>query len=359
MLSAGQSQVLPRLKINVPELHSDPFSERSTARVRRDLHLLGAQFLFESNSPKLMGLVDAAYSGMPRHRLALGTPRLRVRLELTAEERRGPRTQPTPLRMLSGPGLLCGATQSSNFVVVAPHDRAALVAVTSRMLRFPYHTRYELIEFAVFTLAARAQGLVSMHGACVGLSDRGVLLMGPSGAGKSTVTLQALLDGMSFLSEDAVFVTPDTLLATGVPNFLHVRADSLKWVGAAAAAGIRRSPVIQRRSGVRKYEVDLRTGAHALSQQPLRVRSVVFLSARKASAGQQLLVRLSRAEAMRRLTAEQAYAAGQPTWGRFARNIGKLPSFELLRGQHPAESVTALREIVSSSSMASGRTAHE
>ncbi|MBS0419226.1 MAG: serine kinase [Proteobacteria bacterium] len=347
------------MKTNVPELYSDPFGERSAVRVRRDLHLLGAQFLFESNSPKLMRLVDTAYAGLPPHRLTRSTPRLRVRLELTAEERRSPRTQPPPLQMLSGAGLLCGATQASNFVVVSPQDGAALVAVTPRMLRFPYHTRYELIEFAVFTLAARAQGLVSMHGACVGLADRGVLLMGPSGAGKSTVTLHGLLDGMSFLSEDAVFVTPDTLLATGVPNFLHVRADSLKWVGATAGAAIRRSPVIQRRSGVRKYEVDLRTGAHALAQQPLRVRSVVFLSARKASGAQRLLVRLSRAEAMRRLTAEQAYAAGQPTWPQFARNVGKLPSFELLRGQHPGESVAALREIVSSSSMAAGRRAHE
>jgi hypothetical protein len=346
------------LKTDVPELYSDPFGERCPARVCRDLHLLGARFLFESNSAKLMRLVDTAYAGLPRHRLSRTIPRLRVRLELTADELRTPRTQPPPLQMLSGAGLLGGATQSSNFVVVSPQDRAALVAVTPRMLRFPYHTRYELIEFAVFTLAARAQGLVSMHGACVGLADRGVLLMGPSGAGKSTVTLQGLLDGMSFLSEDAVFVTPDTLLATGVPNFLHVRADSLKWI-AAAAATIRKSPVIQRRSGVRKYEVDLRTGGYALAEQPLRVRSVVFLSARKASASQSLLVRLSRAEAMRRLTAEQAYAAGQPNWAAFARNVGKLPSFELLRGQHPGESVAALREIVSSSSMAAGRTADE
>jgi energy-coupling factor transporter ATP-binding protein EcfA2 len=357
MLSPGQSQVLPRLKTQVPDLYADPFGERSTARVSRELALLGAQFRFESNSAKLMRLVDMAYAGLPRHRLSRVIPRLRVRLELTADERRSPRAQPPPLQMLSGAGLLAGATQLSNFVVVSPQDRAALVAVSPPMLRFPYHTRYELIEFAVFTLAARTQGLVSMHGACLGLADRGVLLMGPSGAGKSTVTLQGLLEGLSFLSEDAVFVTPDTLLATGVPNFLHVRADSLKWV--ACAAKIRNSPVIQRRSGVRKYEVDLRTCDFTLAAQPLKIRSVVFLSARKVRSGQDPLVRLSRTEALRRLAAEQAYAVGQPNWAAFARNIGKLPSFELLRGQHPGESVAAIREILSSSSIAPGRTTDE
>jgi len=81
MLSPGQSQVLPRLKIQVPELYADPFGERSTARVSRELAVLGAQFRFESNSAKLMRLVDTAYAGLPRHRLSRVIPRLRVRLE--------------------------------------------------------------------------------------------------------------------------------------------------------------------------------------------------------------------------------------------------------------------------------------
>jgi serine kinase of HPr protein (carbohydrate metabolism regulator) len=55
-----------------------------------------------------------------------------------------------------------------------------------------YLTRYELIEFAVFTLAQRVQGLVPLHAACVGRAGRGLLLMGGSGAGKSTLALHCL-----------------------------------------------------------------------------------------------------------------------------------------------------------------------
>ncbi len=101
-------------------------------------------------------------------------------------------------------------------------------------MRFPYHIRYELIEFAVFTLAARVQRLVSLHAACVGTGGKGVLLMGPSGAGKSTVALQCLLNGFDFLSEDSVFVAPRSMKATGIANFLHTRADSLRWLGRSA-----------------------------------------------------------------------------------------------------------------------------
>jgi energy-coupling factor transporter ATP-binding protein EcfA2 len=335
------------LNTKVPDLYADPFGERPTVCVRRDLHLLGARFQFESNSAELLQLVDSAYAGLPRHRLARATARLRVSLQLTARERQGNSAEPPPLRMLSGAGLLAGATRASNFVVLSPQEKAALVAVSPRMLQFPYHTRYELIEFAVFTLAARVQGLVSLHGACVGHAGRGVLLMGPSGAGKSTVAMLSLLDGLSFLAEDSVFVTPDTLLATGVANFLHVRADSLRWVRRARdQARIIRSRVIQRRSGVRKYEVDLRTGGYPLADRALKLGAIVFLSA-KLAGGQPLLTPLTHAEALKRLAREQAYAVNQPPWGSFARNVERLPCFEMRRGQHPGESVAALRKLMS------------
>jgi hypothetical protein len=197
----------------------------------------------------------------------------------------------------------------------------------------------------VFTLAARTQRLVSLHAACVGRGGRGVLLMGPTGAGKSTLALLSLLKGFDFVSEDSVFVTPDTLLATGVANFLHVRADSLRWVGAREAAAIRASPVIRRRSGVRKFEVDLRQGAYRLAASPLKIGAVVFLSAEKAH-GAPLLRPLAKSSMRARLTDVQAYAANQPQWPAFRKQISRLDAFELRRGAHPLEAVDILRSLV-------------
>jgi len=337
------------VNVKIPELLADPFGERSVAGIRRDLYVLGARVRFESNSEKLLRLVDAAYAGLPRHRLSRVTPNLRVRLMLTSSTRKRARTEPTPLQMMSGAGLIGAATESSSFMVVSPEDRAALVAVSPQMLHFPYHTRYELIEFAVFTLATRVQGLVALHAACVGDAGRGILLMGSSGAGKSTVTLQCLLDGLGFLAEDSVFVAPDTLLATGVSNYLHVRADSLRWIAQArSVARIRQSPVIARRSGVRKYEVDLRGSEYPLAERSLKISAVVFLSAQHATQQRGLLKRLTRAEALRRLAQEQAYAANQPSWRSFTRAAVRLPFFELQRGRHPSEAVAVLRELIES-----------
>jgi hypothetical protein len=256
------------------------------------------------------------------------------------------RPQPLPIELLHGAGLLGGATDSSNFVVLSPRERAALVVVSPQMLRFPYHTRYELIEFAVFTLAARAQSLVPLHAACVGLGGRGILLMGASGAGKSTVALLSVLNGLDFLSEDSVFVAPDTMLATGVANFLHVRADSLGWLGRSReAAAIAKSPVIRRRSGVKKFEVDLRGGRFQLAKSPLKIVGVVFLSSQKAGVDP-LLKPLSKSALHAKLALEQAYGASRPQWRTFNRNMSRVAAFELRRGRHPLESVEALRSLL-------------
>jgi len=339
----------------LPDLLSDPFGERSPTLAGKPLQLLGGRFRFDSNSPALLRLVDSAYAGLPPHRLSAAVPDFRVRLVLTAPlkgyESAGGRHsfsgwQPPPLAMLQGAGLLGGATVSSNVVVLSPREGAALVVVSPQMLRFPYHTRYELIEFAVFTLAARAQRLIPLHAACIGQGGRGILLMGASGAGKSTVSLHCLLDGLDFLSEDSVFVAPEKMLATGIANFLHVRADSLRWLGRSReAAAIRKSPVIRRRSGVKKFEVDLRSARFQLAKSPLKIVAVVFLSSQSADA-RPLLKSLSKSALLAKLAAAQAYGANQPQWRAFSRNASRLDAFEMRRGGHPLEAVEALRSLL-------------
>ena len=336
----------------VLDLESDPFGEQSPTVFRKPLQLLGGRFRFDSNSPRLLRLVDSAYEGLPRHRLSFRTPDFRIKLLLTpprgagisrADQYSRSRSEPPPIAMLHGAGLLGGATAASNFVLMSPWEGAAIVVVTPQMLRFPYHTRYEMIEFAVFTLASRAQHLVPLHAACVGYEGRGILLIGPSGAGKSTVALHCLLEGFDFLSEDSVFATPDTMLATGVANFLHVRADSLHWLGKSpVATTIRKSPIIRRRSGVMKFEVDLRRDAFRLAKSPLKIVGIAFLSSQSAG-NRQLLKPLSKSTVLANLAATQAYGANQLQWRAFSRNVLRLDAFELRRGRHPLETVDTLR----------------
>jgi len=328
-----------------PEIPADPFHERARPASRARMQLLGSSFEFECGSPELRRLVDWAYAGLPRHQLSAVAPRIRVRLELAPRARPRSHTAPPRVETLSGAGLLCGTTSSSDFAVLSPEHRSALVVVSREMLRFEYYTRYELIEFAVFTLAARSQGLIPLHGACVGAAGRGILLIGDSGAGKSTASLHCLLRGMDFLTEDSVFVAPDSALATGIANFLHIRCDSLGSVPASSAALIRRSPVIRRRSGVEKFEVDLRRREFCLAPRPLSIAAVVFISPQPALRGV-LLTRVRGREAVARLQKGQPFAASQPGWTTFRKRIGIIPAFELRRGRDPAEAADALQGLL-------------
>jgi len=329
-----------------PEIPPDPFLERVAPASRTRLHLLGGEFEFECGNAELRRLVDWAYAGLPRHKLTAGpAPRIRVRLALAPPARPRSKVAPPRIETLSGAGMLCGTTSSSDFAVLSSDNRSALVVVSREMLRFEYNTRYELIEFAVFTLATRLLGLMPLHGACVGSGGRGLLLLGDSGAGKTTASLHCLLRGMDFLSEDSVLVTPDSMLATGVANFLHIRRDSLKSLPAAAASLIRRSPVIRRRSGVEKFEVDLRRPGFRLAANPLKVAAVVFISPQPACDAV-LLTRMRGREAVARVQKSQPYVISQPGWATFRKRIAATPVFELRRGRRPEEAADALQGLL-------------
>ena len=216
----------------VPDLYADPFRERADSSSHFEADVLGARFRFESNSRVLLQLAREAYDGLPRYRFRSTASLLTLKLVLRPRALPGRRAacEPPALDMFSIGGWLGAGSLASDFVLLWPQLRAGVVVVSREMSAFPYHTRYELIEFAVFTLAARCQRLVPLHAACVGMRGRGTLLMGPSGSGKSTVTMLSLMQGLDFLSEDSVFVDPGSMYAGGVPNYLHVRPDALRWL---------------------------------------------------------------------------------------------------------------------------------
>ncbi len=328
---------------------ADPFGERRRPGLRERFQLMGGQFHFETDDPPLAHIVRTAYSRLPSHKFAGTAPRFLVRLALAATQRARAATrtecEPPRVRSLSAGGILCGAMETANFVVLTPQQRSALIVVSPEMLGFPYHVRYEMLEFAVYVLASRALGLVPLHAACVGRGDAGILLLGSSGSGKSTVSLHCLLEGLDFLAEDSVLVDPNGL-ATGVANFLHVRPDSLRFLeDADRTTLIRGTPVIRRRSGVEKFEIDLRRPQYRLAAAPLRIGAVVFLSPRRAGA-RALLAPMRSAQLTQKLAASQRYAANQPGWSAFTQRVCRLPAFELSRGRHPLQAVEALKELL-------------
>lgn len=305
--------------------------------------VLGGLFRFESNSPDLLDLVEAAYGGLPPQAFPGITAEFRVEMQLLPRRATPWTAEPPAPRIRHEGNRVRADIDASNYVVIDPVRRRAQVVASEDMLVHAYHLRCELIEFAVFILAARGIGLVPLHAACVGRDGRGLLLLGGSGSGKSTLALHGLLHGLDLLAEDAVFVHPLGLLAAGVPNYLHLRSDALEDVeDDAVRRWVVHAPVIRRRSGVRKFEVDLRRGRGKPSAGPLVLAGAVIVSAQPADGLDGLLTRLDAHQAGRLLEADQPYAPSQPGWRRFKRGIIDRGVHQLRRGRHPRDSIDAL-----------------
>jgi hypothetical protein len=299
-----------------------------------------------SNSRELLNLARIAFGGIPVRGRARSPPTQRMILQLV-DGTAGipPRGPPRPSYSSRAGSHRCIIGADSH-VIVSPATKTARVVVSKPMLSFPYHVRYELIEFAAYMLIPRVNGWVPLHAACVGAARRAILLLGASGAGKSTLSLHCARAGLEFLSEDATFVAPHGLRASGVPNFLHLRPASLRFLrGTRLETRIRRSPVIRRRSGERKYEIDLRATNFRLAASPMRIVAVVVASARRATR-RRLLLPMTAARVWRCLVAGQPQAPSGRAWPRLRRELQAIPGYELRRGSHPDTGVQAIASLL-------------
>ena len=134
----------------------DPFQERHRSALHECIQLMGGRFRFETDSPGLLRLVRLAYARLPPHGFPGAAPHCLVRLVL-ASTKRGRSAlltdrEPPRVRPMAGGGILCGVMDGANFVALDPQRRSALIVVSRDMLRFPYHIRYEILEFAVYVL---------------------------------------------------------------------------------------------------------------------------------------------------------------------------------------------------------------
>jgi hypothetical protein len=99
-------------------------------------------------------------------------------------------------------------------------------------------------------------------------------------------------------------------------------------------------PRIRRRSGVEKFEIDLRTGRFRPAPEPLDIAATILLSPQRSDGP--LLEPLARDDAMVRLAADQPYAARQPGWRRFVDTALMRGAWVLRRGPTPRATLDAL-----------------
>ncbi len=342
----------------MPRTASDPFLERIATPYTATLRVINMPVQVESNQHGLLRLAQQAFDDYGATELATVAP-LHLRLIANTDFDAEALTQPPPVRVWSDGDLLVASMTSADIGVCSFKARRAMITVSPAMMAFPYHVRYELIEFILYQLVSRSIGAVGIHVACVADprdAQGGVLLLlGESGAGKSTLAYACLTRGWRFLSEDGAFVVAaDTVPVVGgksrnvkvtirgMPNFIHLNDGAQPLFPDAYQS--QDAIWITRRSGRRKVEIDVRQAFPEAPRNEGMLDSLIFLTQQR---GPQPTIRLLPVAQVRaRLITLQPFAAAQVNWPEILPYLLAYPAYLLDAGSNPHSAVDLLGSVL-------------
>ncbi|SLN22083.1 HPr kinase/phosphorylase [Oceanibacterium hippocampi] len=109
--------------------------------------------------------------------------------------------------------------------------------------------------------------MMALHGTCVAIEERGILLLGPSGSGKSDLALRLIDGGALLVADDQVTITrrAGRLFAASPPTIAGllelrgvgiVRMPALAEVELALAVSLVDPATVERLPGNADYEID-------------------------------------------------------------------------------------------------------
>jgi hypothetical protein len=124
--------------------------------------------------------------------------------------------------------LLSNIADAQNFSVCDMRRGLAFVWLTQAAVENRGYLRYHFLEAAAWSLLTPLY-LTPIHGACVRLGERGVLLCGDSGAGKSSLAYACARRGWTFLSDDSSHLVRKRhgRLVVGNPHQMRFRQSAI------------------------------------------------------------------------------------------------------------------------------------
>ena len=116
---------------------------------------------------------------------------------------------------------------ADNFAVADLERLFSFAVVSATTAADHVWLRWLFVEAIVYTLLAQRHA-VPVHGACVARNGSGILLCGLSGAGKSTLSFACARQGWTFISDDCIWLLPDSedCEAVGRPREARFRPDA-------------------------------------------------------------------------------------------------------------------------------------
>jgi len=120
---------------------------------------------------------------------------------------------PAPVFRMMQP-LLISIADVNNYSIADLERRRTQIVITRTTERHKNYLGYFFLGGAALCHVA-TRYTTPVHGACVALEGRGVLLCGDSGAGKSTLAYACARAGWTYITDDATFILNEHLAAGG------------------------------------------------------------------------------------------------------------------------------------------------
>jgi hypothetical protein len=211
----------------------------------------------------------------------------RAPLEILVEVRQNPVAipllPPAPKYSLKG-HLMLQEADAHNFIVADLRVGRAIGRVTEMTARSLSYLRYHFLEGTALAMLATLH-CIPIHGACVRIAGKGILICGDSGDGKSTLSFAGARAGWTYVSDDVTYLPIERNDRLVVGNCYQVR---FRPSAAQLFPELARRRITPRASGKPSIEVSTSEWPDISCANAASVDAIVFLNRRSADE-QQLL----------------------------------------------------------------------
>jgi hypothetical protein len=200
-----------------------------------------------------------------------------LRTDICVLETDATRCPPAPSYRLLQP-MLTAVADKDNYLLADLSAGRTYMTLSSSALRFKPYLQFFFLELTAGPQIGARRG-TAIHGACVSLGGRGVLLCGASGAGKSTLSYACARAGWTYVTDDCSFLLNGGTRNLVTGNFHKVRFRPTAQELFPEVAGIDLTP-----EAGDKPAIELSTGSmgNIVRSQMEEVYFVVFLNRQSA-----------------------------------------------------------------------------
>jgi hypothetical protein len=304
-----------------------------------DIQLMGRIVRLEANN---RAVLDLARSFFRSHQVGTGgTPDFLWRIFCETDTKVD--STAVPLSAFSDRGLQYVAVGQRGFLAVDFESREAAAFFSDQFIEGAARFRHRPPLDILFCMTASSLGLTTLSGGCVGLNDRGILILGPPNSGKTTASYLASTCGMRFHADQVIFLDmKDNLLRVwGDPFPAVFRPQTTEFL-----PELRQRAVHSTYGHLEFYYFD-KSPLQPQLAPPLIPVCALFLN--RNATGENQLTRISKAELLSRLHEYLLFDEDE----RFDRQASaalsacsKIPIYELKYREDPKIAAGVIKELL-------------